>query len=181
MRRNFLHIFYSVLAGILLMSPLQAALEEPITAHVPHAQLVGKGTMSVALWDIYDAALYAPNGTWQQDQPFALKLTYKTDFKGEDIAERSLNEMKRQNLPHGAPLETWLHAMTQAFPDVDEGSALIGIKDAQAFTRFYSVDAKDGRLNETGIVKDPQFAPYFFGIWLSEHTSEPALRNALLK
>jgi hypothetical protein len=31
-----------------------------------------------------------------------------------------------------------------------------------------------------GDVRDPAFATLFFGIWLSEKTSEPALRSALL-
>jgi len=31
-----------------------------------------------------------------------------------------------------------------------------------------------------GEVRDPEFAPLFFGIWLSPATSEPALRQSLL-
>ena len=33
---------------------------------------------------------------------------------------------------------------------------------------------------QTGTIADAEFARFFFGIWLSVHTSEPRLREALL-
>jgi hypothetical protein len=82
--------------------------------------------------------------------------------------------MRRQGEIAAADAERWLGAMKQLFPDVKENDRITGLNLPGMGARFFV----NGALK--GDIRDPQFAKLFFGIWLSEKTSEPALRNALL-
>ena len=64
--------------------------------------------------------------------------------------------------------------MRALFPDVHKGDTLTGVYTRKGTTIFY----KNGKKLET--INDPEFGRAFFGIWLSENTSEPDLRKQLL-
>jgi hypothetical protein len=64
--------------------------------------------------------------------------------------------------------------MTQVFPDVKDGDRITGLMVPGLGARF----AINGVVK--GDIRDLEFARLFFGIWLSDKSSEPALRRALL-
>lgn len=145
-----------------------------IAAQVPSAAVVGTARMRYLFWDVYDAELFAPAGVWASDEPYALSLTYLRSLKGAAIAQRSVEEMQQQGYNDQAKLAEWQQAMTELFPNVDKQSNLTGIRTATGDTVFYY------NHEFLGAVQDPQFSQRFFAIWLSEKTSEPTLRQALL-
>ncbi len=151
-----------------------ASVDPEIREHVPDAQLVGQGRLSVFIWDVYDSFLYAPDGKWQQDQPFALKLIYLRRLYGDKIAERSIEEIRQQGFEDEERLSLWGEQMGRIFPDVDEGVSLTGIYTANGRSIFFLDN------QEIGAFDDPEFGRQFFGIWLSEKTSQPDLRQKLL-
>ena len=126
------------------------------------------------LWDVYEATLYAPEGIWRKDRPFALSLHYLRDISGREIADRSVQGMRKQGYIDEITLAAWYSQMRSIFPDVQNGTVLSGIFIPGRDTFFYEGD----RL--IGIIKGDLFAQWFFGIWLSENTSEPQLRKKLL-
>ena len=127
---------------------------------------------------VYDAQVWsaAPLSAegWAQ-QPFALTLSYHRRLKGEEIAKRSLVEMRRQGPISDADAARWLAEMQAAFPDVNEGDRITGPHEPGQGARFFV----NGRLQRE--VREPGFATRFFGIWLSPQTSEPGLREQLLR
>lgn len=145
-----------------------------IRAHIPQAQKVGEGRMSVMFWDVYDATLYAPQGTWQEKEPFALQLSYLRNLEGKKIADRSVEEIRAQGFKDEVKLATWHAQMRKIFPDVDDGITLTGVNTKIGETVFYMDNIEIGR------IKDPEFSKAFFNIWLSEKTSAPDLRRKLL-
>ena len=143
----------------------------------PQVRLVGSGRLRFMGLRVYDARLWAPGTLGAQDwdrQPFALELHYARAFEGPLIAQRSLDEMRRQRAIEPAIAERWLATMKSTFPDVREGDRLTGVHLADDAARFFH----NGRLR--GEWRDGDFARQFFGIWLAPATSEPALREALL-
>lgn len=127
---------------------------------------------------VYDAQVWsaAPlNAEGWSQQAFALSLSYHRSLKGEEIAKRSLVEMRRQGPIAEADAARWLAEMQAAFPDVNEGDRITGRHEPGQGARFFV----NGRLRRE--VREPGFATRFFGIWLSPQTSEPGLRAALLK
>lgn len=126
---------------------------------------------------VYDVHLWVPQpvpvDAWA-DHAFALELVYARALAGKAIAERSLVEMRRQGEIDRPRATAWLDAMVRAFPDVAAGDRLCGVHDPGTAARFFH----NGR--PTADVPDPAFAESFFGIWLSDRTSQPELRQALL-
>lgn len=137
--------------------------------------VVGQARLTVLLFKVYDATLYAPKGRYLANQPFVLTLRYLREFKGEKIAQRTVDEMRKQGFTNQAKLTAWLHTMTSLFPDVQPGVELSAVRLPSGATDFYRGEQLIGQ------VSDPEFARQFFAIWLGEKTSEPAMRRQLLK
>jgi hypothetical protein len=157
---------------LLLASPVMA--NDVAEKYVPDAQIVGTGRLSVVFWSVYDATLYAPKGQWNADAPYALSIQYLLEIEGKDIADRSAEEIRKQGFSDEEMLTQWQTQMQDLFPNVKEGTELTAVLNPQKSTDFYF----DGQF--IGSIKDPDFGGHFFNIWLSEKTSEPALRKKLL-
>lgn len=147
---------------------------EYIKTYVPAAKKVGEGRLTYLFWDVYDATLYAPEGAWQENEPFALQLSYLRTLEGKKIADRSIEEMRKQGFSDEVKLATWHTQMRNIFPDVDDGISLTGVYTKKGDAVFYLDNTEIGR------VQDPEFSKAFFGIWLDEKTSDPDLRRKLL-
>jgi hypothetical protein len=128
--------------------------------------------------DVYDATLFvAPefrSASFEQ-HPLVLELTYLRSLSGKAIAERALKEMRRAATVEPEQAQAWLSAMQEAFPDVRSGDKLTGLHRPNTGAQFWF----NGQVRAT--IADPLFSRLFFGIWLANTTSEPALRAALLE
>jgi hypothetical protein len=148
-----------------------------VTEALRSPRLQGSGTLRFLGLRIYDARLWVAERAVADDWvalPLALELAYQRALEGEQIAERSLVEMRRQGEIAAEPAARWLAAMKKLFPDVKAGDRITGVNLPGEGARFFV----NGTLR--GELKEAEFARLFFGIWLSPKTSEPALRQALL-
>ncbi len=153
------------------------AVPPEVAAAVPGATLQGSGRLRFIGLSVYDARLWrgaAPVGADWMAAPLALELIYLRSLVGKQIAERSIKEMRRQRDITDDEATRWQAAMVQIFPDVKDGDRITGFVVPGLGARF----AINGVVK--GDIRDLEFAKLFFGIWLSEKTSEPALRRALL-
>lgn len=159
-------------------SAVRATPEATVSAALQNKQLQGNARLRVWGFEVYDASLWASPGFDAQrfeQHRFALELSYLRSFKGRDIAERSIDEM-RGLAPIGPEQATrWLAAMSELFPDVQRGDRITGVHVPGSGARFYL----NGRLR--GELADEAFSRLFFGIWLSPKTSQPAMRATLLQ
>ncbi len=147
------------------------------TARIPALaamELVGEARMQALFWNIYDAQLYAPDGTWSGEGSYALSLTYLRDLEGRQIAERSIQEIRGQGFADERTLARWYELLVAIIPDVRDQDEIVGVADDDAHTRFYL----DGEL--IGEIPEPAFTRAFFSIWLGEKSSQPRLRDQLL-
>ncbi len=158
-------------------APAQA-LPGEVQAELPGARLQGSGRLRFLGLRVYEIRLWAPARVPRDEgwagAPLALEIQYARSLVGKLIAERSLDEMRRQGPIADDKASRWLAAMTATFPDVKEGDRLTGVHRPGEAARFHFNGASVGEL------RDAEFARLFFGIWLSARTSEPALRDALL-
>ena len=148
-----------------------------VSSELPGARLLGRGRLTYFLFHVYDARLWAGpefEVTRFDQVPLALELEYARSFDNADIAERSIEEMRRSGPIAPEKVTRWMAAMKQAFPDVASGDRVTGVQVPGVAARFFV----NGRL--TGEIRDGEFTRLFFGIWLSTRTSEPRLRQALL-
>ena len=125
----------------------------------------------------YRARLWTPPGTVTHalaNGPLAFEIRYARRFRHDQLASRSIGEMKHIAAGSEAQYTQWFAAMMNIFRDVDEGDCLLGVLMPNGATRFYYNSAP------IGTVDDPEFGRAFFGIWLSPSTSQPALRKKLI-
>lgn len=160
--------------SLLFIFSQPAIAEEVIKQYIPDANIVGEGRLTFLIWDAYDATLYAPGGQWQAEKPFALSLHYLLKINGEDIADRSIKEIRGQGFEDESILKKWHAEMNAIFPDVQNGTVLTAVFMPGKQTEFF----ENGR--KIGVVAGDDFLRRFSDIWLSEKTSEPALRKKLL-
>ena len=164
---------------------LAAAVLSPLAghAHEPSARSAGlapAGEALLTVWgfEVYQARLWVAPAFRARDYaaaPLVLELAYRRDFRGADIARRSLQEMQRL-----APLEPeraarWERELAGLLPDVRAGDRLSGWHRPGQGARFLRGDG--GLL---GDLDDPAFSRLFFGIWLDPRSPDPALRQRLL-
>ncbi len=154
-------------------TPVPAA----IRAALPDAELSGGSSFRWFGLKLYDARLWSARKGLAPDNwettPMALELIYARTLYGERIAKASVDEMR--NVGFGTPAQhaAWLEAMKRVFPDVSEGTQLVGIYQPGGATRFL----RDGQ--PAGEIADPEFGKAFFAIWLHPKTSATKLRLAL--
>jgi hypothetical protein len=155
------------------------AAERPaeLSRVLPAANLAGQATLRFWGFDVYQASLWVEPGfkaAQYAQSAFALELRYLRDFAGADIAKRSIAEMRRQGPLDAQQAAQWEAQMRAVFTDVEARERITGINQPGVGAVFL----RNGR--PLGTIADPAFAKVFFGIWLSEQTSEPAMRSALI-
>lgn len=157
---------------VLFITPAKA--NKGITEYIKNPKLVGQASYNYIFWHIYDVYLYAENGLYSSDKPFALMLIYKRDLEGNDIALRSKQEIQKIGFKDKAILKRRYQKMINIFPDVSNGSELVGVYTKDKRSIFFDENKKIGEES------DPNFGKWFFGIWLSEKNLYPKLNKQLL-
>lgn len=151
---------------------------EPVAAAregLPPLKARGGGLLRKFGFQIYNAYLWAPEGaSLDRTKPHILDIQYLRNFTAKALAERSIDEMRDQSVGSDDIYPKWLAEMQRVFADVKPGDRLTGVVTTTRSAKFFY----NGVLR--GEIADPAFADAFFGIWLSEKTSEPKFRSQLL-
>ena len=167
-RRGLLSV--ALAAGLLPLARANVAPAE-VSGRWPQARLVGRAQLRFMGLRIYEARLWAPGPVSAEGwatHDFALELQYARSLDGPRIAERSLDEMRRQGPIDATTAERWLATLKASFPDVRDGDRLTGEHRPGEGARLYF----NGQLQQTW--SDAELARRFFGIWLSPQTSDLA-------
>jgi hypothetical protein len=160
--------------AMIIAAPAWASLDVARQG-VPDAELAGEARFRVLFWNVYDAALYAPEGDYRADAPFALSLTYLRDFTSDQIVGRTMAEIERQPDVDAASLAPWREQLSALIPDVQKGMTITGLRDSTGRAQFYL------GVELLGTIQDTELSRRFFDIWLGEHTSAPEFQQALLR
>lgn len=140
-------------------------------------KLMGQQRFSYWGFAVYDASLWANTSfaslDWAQHN-LVLELRYLRDFKGADIAQRSIDEMHGQRPLTAAQTQNWSAQLHQLIPNVREGERLTGVYTPHKSLQLLHQDQLVGEL------RDGELAQRFMGIWLAPETSQRQLRLQLL-
>lgn len=176
-RRTLLR--HATLAGLAALdSPVRAEPTAPpeVLAAIPDARLIGSGRLRYFGLSVYDASLWARpdfRATAFANQRFALSLAYLRAFTAKEIAQRTLQEIRRVHDVSPDLARVWLTTLQSVLPNVVDGDRITGLHPPGGVTFWH----KERQLGDIG---DAAFGSRFFGIWLADSTSEPGLRKALL-
>jgi hypothetical protein len=140
-------------------------------------KLMGQQRFTYWGFAVYDASLWANTSfaslDWAQ-YTLVLELRYLRDFKGADIAQRSIDEMDGQRALSAMQAQSWSAQLRQLIPNVREGERLTGVYTPNKSLQLFHQDQLVGE------VRDGELAQRFMGIWLAPETSQRQLRQQLL-
>ena len=134
---------------------------------------VGSGELTWFGLSIYEATLYAPAGSFDPGDGYALRIDYKRTFSRSQLAKTSLKEMEKI-FGDKADDEKIISRLEEVFCDVRKGDYIIGLHNPGQGAEFFCGDHAQGRL------ENKELAAAFFAIWLNPATSAPKLRRQLL-
>lgn len=174
----FLMIVFSLTIHSSAYSSVEKASEPPAGLEVLNSpRLVGQHLFKFFGLEIYNISLWSsPEWTpekWNQ-QSFALSLVYSRNLSGEEIAKRSISEIKKQMVLSEDTAQLWMSQLRVLIPTVKPGDRLTGVYQPTGGLVFWMGSKKLGE------IKDPALSEAFMGIWLSTKTSEPKMRKKLL-
>ena len=164
-------------ATLLVLASLAQAMPEAArrsgVAQPEAWQEWGSGEMTWFGIALYDATLYVA-GRDVERAPLALHLRYRRDIPRSRLVQTSIDEMRRLGAST-AQLQRWEPELTRVFPDVASGETITGMRLPGQGVRFFHQDSVRGD------IADPEFARWFFAIWLDPRSRSPALRTLLLQ
>jgi len=155
----------------------QLQTKPPSAAALRTPRLVGQQRFTYWGFEVYDASLWASAPFVAEDwakQVLVLELRYLRDFKGADIAQRSMDEMQGQRPLSNTQQSSWSTTLKSLIPNVRAGERITGIYSPDKGMQLLHQDRVLGEL------RDPEFAQRFLGIWLAPETSQRKLRQQLL-
>lgn len=161
-------------AFALLPLPVRAALKDGPKSVVTNAEKMGTGRFTYLGMTPFNVTLYAPDGQYDPNNPFAVQLIFQRKIKASRIVSVSINEIKRQGFKDNARLTDWRTQLESFMPTMEKNGDITGVRNGQGHAIFYLNGS------QIGAIRDDQFSQYFFGIWLSEKSRSPALRRQLL-
>lgn len=169
-----------VIACCYLLSLPAVAAEQPqaeTTAQFSQYQTVGEGKYSYWFWDLYQARLATPSGSfidYQQSVPLLLELRYLRDISKIEFIDATVDQWRIQTGTVQKQHKLWAGELNALWRDVKKGDMLSAELHADGLISFYFNQQPLGKTT------DPAMGPAFFDIWLSEKTTAPELRQLLL-
>ncbi|MDV6315021.1 chalcone isomerase family protein [Idiomarina sp. HP20-50] len=160
----------AVLVALFSVSSLAAQC----TRSVPeNFSKVGETRLSVYFWDVYDAVLYSPSGSYKKEERQALLLEYLRDIKAKDLIETTEEEWQKLELESGSHDE-WLNQLGSIWPDIKEGDCLLLVEEESGSAAFYQGEKL------LGTIDDKEFTNQFLAIWLSKNSRFESERKELI-
>lgn len=134
---------------------------------------VGNGQYRKLGFNIYRVALWAQDGAYDRNKPFALQVHYTRSLDKETIVQAVVEDVRKQALADDATMDKWEAMLTDILPAVKDGDEIVGLyvpgKPAKLFF--------NGR--QIASISDKRLSDSFFNIWLGP-VANPELRAQLM-
>jgi len=136
---------------------------------------VGEATFSVLFWDIYKSRLQTTSGNYTANSPTDIilyEINYLRDITRNELIQRTVEQWQHLKVKPDL-YEKHLTKLQAIWPNITNGDTLALLVTTDKSVFYFNNDF-------IGDIQDPQFGSLFLDIWLSEKTSQPALRKKLL-
>ena len=165
-----------LVACVLFLLPVTAfSAQKPpeLVAAIRSEQPIGSASLSKLFMHVYDAQFWSDSGSWKKP-PYALAITYAMGFTADELADRTQDEMRHVSTLPEETLKSYGDKLRTLYPNVKAGDRITALQKNMQTTVFYYNGKAIGEINDAAV------APAFFGIWLSEKSSEPEMQQQLL-
>lgn len=124
---------------------------------------------------IYEAQIWCDCNLLSYEENFALSLTYDINITKGNLINRTIDEMKNIVPVSDENINYYRQKLEGVFPDVKQNDRITALYLPNKKLEFFH----NGKI--TGTITDMVFAKNFLDIWLSDKSSEPKMRNQLIK
>ncbi len=138
-------------------------------------ELVGTGTFSVLFWDLYQGKLLSTSGGYPvnfEKEQLIYQIDYFVNISQDELIKRTIEQWQHLAIKQDK-YEKYLSQLEQIWPNVNENDQLL-LMVQQGRSAFYFNQQYIGEIDSH------EFGQMFIDIWLSEKTSQPKFRQALL-
>lgn len=149
------------------------AIPVTLSKHASGFSEVGTGNYRKMGFNIYSVTLWAPQGTYDRDKPFALQLSYKRDLSKETVVDAVMNDVRAQQLADAETMNAWEAMLNEKMHEVKTGDQIIALNDPGKPTKLFYNN------KPVFTIADKRLSDSFFNIWLGERANEE-LRAQLL-
>jgi hypothetical protein len=135
---------------------------------------VGEADLDILWFDVYLAKLYSVDGTYDPTHfPIKLTIQYHRDISAAELIDATIEQWQANGLTESQINHLKPH-LALSWPDVNNNDTLSFIIHNDKQAEFLFNDKPFYQL------EDAEFSAAFIGIWLSETTTEPELRQQLI-
>ena len=142
---------------------------------IPNAQRVGAAQYGVTAIPLFRAELFATDGAFSWNRPFALTMTYAHPARASALIDRAVREMSGRGAGNARSLSPLRAQLTRCLPDLSRGDRITGVSTGPDTARFFHNGTP--RCD----VRWPGFRRAFFGIWLAGRDGAAAQLSAQLR
>jgi hypothetical protein len=171
--RNFIFIF-SVVIILFFNNSLFAASDKIIKIDNFNPVLIGKSELKFFSLKVYDIALWGENEKFSYDQKLAIQINYNMNFKREELAKKSVEEIDRLHNLNENQKKDYYQKFLSIFANIKKGDEKIAYFSPQSGVEMYYNQKKIGE------IKDVKIARLFIDIWLDEKGSYPDVTRKLI-
>lgn len=143
---------------------------------------VGRSSLSVFFFNIFQSELKTPTGEYQDSseltsQPLALSIVYQRDISKQQLIAATKEQWV--NLGYDSQIQqSWLTELEAIYTSVKRGEKLVYITDGVTGEfHFYKNNQSAKKLGE---ITNESLNSAFLSIWLSPSTEYPAHREKLI-
>jgi hypothetical protein len=134
--------------------------------------VIGEATLKVAFFNIYDATLLSPSGSYAPGtEPLLLQLTYRRSIDNQTLVEKTIDELADKFTDQ--ELADFKNQLAEIWPSVSRGDQLAFLLQPTGPGEFFF----NGE--PIGAVGSQAFNRAFIGIWLGEDSRYPKLARKL--
>lgn len=136
--------------------------------------LIGSSNLNFLGLKVYQIYLWSENKSFSYDKKFAIEILYNMNFSKEDLAKRSIEEIKKTSVLTHEEENSYYQKLVTIFNDIKKGDKKIAIFDPKNGVKLFHNHIFKGEIS------DLKFARLFVDIWLNEKGSYPQITKRIL-
>lgn len=161
---------------LLILPQIASAVEAPapLKQIFQKSFLIGDSDLKVFGLKVYHISLWSEDAKFSYDKKFAINILYNMNFKREELAQRSIDEIEKLHHLSAEEENNYLKQLRSIFHSVKKGDQKLATFSPQEGLTMYYND------KITGKISDPKLARFFVDIWLDEKGSCPKVTKKIL-
>ncbi len=135
--------------------------------------IIGSSELKFFGMNIYDISLWSESNQFSYNKKFAIQIIYNKSFNKEDLAKRTVQEIKKQNNITEEQEKLYYEQILLVFSSVKKGDEKVALFiPKEGVVLFFNKKI-------VGKISNLTLAKYFIDIWVSDKSSYPDIAKKI--